>query len=367
MSKDVTDSSLILQSPGTSITLSDRVIELLSDAKLERFRLSVAYARWSGLGLIASNIEVLLKAGGEFQAIYGVGNDVTTPDSLLYSLYLQELYTTHTYSGAVQDKFSNSTFHPKFFEFRLPDKTICLVGSANLTGGGLNRNTELMCEVECLRGGQLEERLDAVWNLMQDGSKQISLKLIRDLVRKKQLGAEKYDKKNNSAKSGLPQLKKGGKVSPKPLFSKVLDLKKPNKKSKILSKLDPLTERPDKLYLQILDYETGGSNDKPGYQIQLPVAVLATFFGVGTDQTKEVSFRFGADQFSVKLTHFQNNTHRVRLKPIRDISRPAIIVFRRHDDDGYQCSIVPTKKYAEVLSNKCAHQTRRGARRWGFE
>ena len=81
----------------------------------------------------------------------------------------------------------------------------------------------------------------------------------------------------------------------------------------------------------ILKYETGGQGDgkNRGYQIQLPVATLAAFFGVGQNESKEASFRFATDTVKVHLAHFGNNTHRVRLRPLQNIARPAIVVFER--------------------------------------
>ena len=69
----------------------------------------------------------------------------------------------------------------------------------------------------------------------------------------------------------------------------------------------------------------------------------------------------------VHLTHFGNNTHRVRLRPLRDIKRPAIVVFRRSGANRYDCSVVPAKDYAKILAAKCTEQTRKGARLWGME
>jgi hypothetical protein len=132
-------------------------------------------------------------------------------------------------------------------------------------------------------------------------------------------------------------------VSPKPLFAKIFDIPQPAKRSKIFSKMDTLSVRPLRLYLQILSGETGGQvgGEHPGHQIQLPVATLATFFGVGENESKEATFRFTSDTVTVHLTHFPNHTHRVRLRPLRDIQRPAIVIFQRVGPDEYDCSVVP--------------------------
>jgi HKD family nuclease len=367
MAKRPISVTFLEQAPSGPDQLFRRITTLLQTDDLQRFRIAVAYARWDGIGLIAPQLENFLSEGGEFQSIYGVANGVTTPDCLLYSLYLQDLYKKHSYAGAIEDEYANSIFHPKFFEFRFANRSILIVGSANLTGGGLLRNTELSVEIETPHDDPLEKKTDAAWKSMLNASEELTIKLVRRLKKESDLASE-FDRGESRAKPSKPWLVSTTKTSPKPLFLKVLDLAKPAKRSKLLAKMDPLTVRPERLYLQILAYETGGQGDgHPGYQIQLPVATLATFFGVGEDESREATFHFPGEDATAHLTHFPNNTHRVRLLPLRDIKRPAIVVFRRIGDDEYNCSIVPSKDYTKALASKCTEQIRSGARKWGLE
>jgi hypothetical protein len=283
-------------------------------------------------------------------------------------LYLQALYKTHTYAGAIEDKYANSIFHPKFFEFQFRKRTIVMIGSANLTGGGLVRNTELGVEVQFARGEPLEKEVEAAWKSMRAGSHELTLALIRKLTKQSELASER-DRGENQSGTGKPKLASRAKVSPKPLFAKILGISEPAKRSKIFSKMDTLSVRPRRLYLQILSGETGGQvgGEHPGYQIQLPVATLAAFFGVGENESREATFRFPSDTVTVHLTHFPNHTHRVRLRPLRDIERPAIVIFQRIGPDEYECSVVPSRQYRKVLAAKCSEQQREGARKWGLE
>ena len=358
---------LLTQTPDGANRLYDRVNTLIQAPGLRRLRVAVAYARWDGIGLISKSIEQFLAGGGELQSIYGVANGVTTPDSLLYSLYLQELYKTHTYAGAIEDKYANSTFHPKFLEFTYEDDAVVIIGSANLTGGGLLRNTELGVEMRVPSDDALEKAIDATWKAMRSESKKVTLALVRDLKRKIELGSER-DPGEGRPNPDKQKLNIVAQRSPKPLFARVLGVPEPARRSKIFAKLDALTVRPQRLYLQVLSGETGGLvGGDSGYQIQLPVATLATFFGVAANETKQVTFRFPGDEFTVGLTHFENNTHRIRLRPLKDVSRPAIVVFRRSGTDKYTCSVVPPHQYTAVLKRKCTEQSRKGARRWGLE
>ena len=345
-----------------------RLNALLRSPGLQRFRAAVAYARWDGIGLIAPRLEYFLQAGGEFQSIYGVANGVTTPDSLLYNLYLQQLFPHHTYAGAMEDAYANATFHPKFFEFKFNDKTIAIAGSANLTGAGMSRNTEIGLELEIPAGHALGKRMDEAWSSMCAASKVVTLPLIRASKLQDDLGSETRQSETSSDKANKPRLTTGVTASPKPLFAKVLGLDKPAKKARILAQLDALTDRPKRLFLEILAYETGAqSAGHQGYQVQLPTATLGAFFGIGDQQSTQVTFRFPNETVRVHLTHFKNKTHRVRLRPVRDVPRPAIVRFERIGQDEYDCRVLTGKRFQDALAKKCTHRTRKGARRWGFE
>lgn len=358
----------IAQITGGTSHLSDHLNDLLVTPGLQRFRAAVSYARWSGLGLLATNIEAFLKGGGELQTIYGIANGITTPDSLLYGLYLKEQYPSHTYAGSVEDKYQNATFHPKFFEFRFKDTTIALVGSANLTAGGLAANTELSVQVQFSHKDDLAKQLEAAWDEIRAHSESVTLARIRKLKQENDLGSELENENHDPKAKAKPFIAIKKQVASKPLYLKILNAPKKSTKAVLLPKLDPLSDKPKKLYLQILKYETGAqaAGGHAGYQIQLPVATLAAFFGIAPNQSQVATFNFGTDIITVHLTHFGNNTHRVRLKPLRDIKRPAIVVFTRVAPNEYDCSVVPDSQYSGVLAKKCVEQTRQGARKWGL-
>lgn len=260
---------------------------------------------------------------------------------------------------------ATATFHPKFFEFKFDQKTIAIVGSNNITAGGLIQNTELSFRVEVPDGNKINTTLDNAWNAFKSLSHPITLSEIRKLRDQQLLGSE-IDVGLDISKKSKPIIKSNRFLAKKPLYLKILDVENVAERQSLLSKLDLLTDKPKKLYLQILEYETGAQSGGAGYQVQLPVATLAAFFGVAPDQTQKASFHFGSDIIEVNLTHFGNKTHRVRLRPIKDIQRPAIVIFERISMNDYKCTIVPQSQYNTILTSKCTQQTRSGARKWGL-
>jgi HKD family nuclease len=356
------------QTPSGGFRFYDRINQLLSTPSLKIVRIASAYARWDGLGLISDRLEAFLRDGGNVEFLLGFDNGVTSPDCFLYGLYLSEIFGSRVYCGAMIDEFDNSIFHQKTYQFWSDESATLLVGSPNLTAAGISRNTELGLEVQLGRQSDVAAEVLRSWSEIKNYSRAANIDFVRAAKAEGRLSGEEETEAGARRHKSGKLLDVGAKVAPKPVFTKFLEIQEPRKRDAALRKLDPASQKPKRLYLQVLENETGGTaSGGPGYQIQLPVATLSAFFGVGPAQSQQVCFHFGSDEIHVSLTHFENNTHRVRLRPLRDVHRPAIVVFERRTSDQYDCHLVPRKDYGEVLREKCTQQTRVGARRWGIE
>ena len=332
--------------------------ERLADDALVSMRVAMAYASWGGLSLVAQSLEAFLDRKGTFCSIFGVGNGITTSDALCYAHYLHTKFGEQTESYGFSWDYCDSAFHSKLLEFIYPDRSTIVVGSANLTNGGLAANHELALSVTVPLDDNTVGAAEGVWQGYLQRSTTIDPAFIRKMASKSVLGQEGGDDKRTGKRIGLALER-----AKKPLFAHILEGDAPRKvKHGTLSETSTLSEKPAKLYLEILG-ETGG-----GHQVQLPVATLGTFFGVGEGESRDVSFSFyGGDEVNVQLTHFGNNTHRVRLRPIKSLPRPSVLVFERTAEDEYFVQVVPKRDYRRVIRTRCNEQTRAGSRRWGFE
>jgi hypothetical protein len=306
-------------------------------------------------------LERFLSNGKVVETIFGIENGVTTPDALLYSVHLQKQYSSYRLAKAYRWNYVDSEFHPKYFEFEYPGHCVCILGSGNFTSGGLACNHELAVALAVDRKSAARRALEAFWSYYERDAERITPKVIREMVKAGLGGAE------GRVRPGLPR-KQLGLALPrarKPLFQHIEQKARGRTAEDTLAEGDTLTEKPRRLYLQVLKRETGG-----GHQIQLPVASLGAFFGVGPNETKHVTFAFPQfdDSVDVDLTHFTNATHRIRLRPLQEVPRPAIVVFTRTSKPNrYICRVVPKRNYNAVLKGKCPHQTRKGSRYWGLE
>lgn len=363
------EAHLRVQFPNSGTPLATTFKGLFAAKELTRVRIAVAFARWDGIGLIADELEGFLAKGGSYQSIFGVENQVTTPDALLHCIYLQSLYKGYDYAGAMEPEFRNSLFHTKLFEFRSEKFIDAFIGSANLTGGGLERNTELVAHIRCAVESDAAKALDQEWQRLVSASVRLDLAKLQNWSQNSASGKEGDGAFESPNDSSLPILNSGLKGAKKPFFKSLLGGTKKSKTRKVVKAANVLTQKPSKLYLEILAYETGGSggpNGSAGYQVQLPVAVLSAYFGVGVSQSKEITIEFANETITTKLTHFSNNTHRMRLKPILKVKRPNILIITRDGVDAYRGEFVAASKYAQILKSKCTEQSRPGARRWGL-
>jgi len=109
----------------------------LRDAR--HFRSAVAYLRNSGYGEIERDLISLLENGGQAELVVGLSvYGITDWECLDKLLRLKEKY------GNLSVKYYyNEGFHPKLFIFEHPENVKRIVlGSSNLTGGGIRENVE---------------------------------------------------------------------------------------------------------------------------------------------------------------------------------------------------------------------------------
>jgi hypothetical protein len=118
----------------TTRTHGDAVRELFGIPDIERVILSVAYVNESGV----QQIEVQLRAhAAQVTVLAGIRNDVTSHQGLvrLHGIIGNKLYTVDTGARSI-------IFHPKLYLVCGKARARLVVGSANLTLGGLNNNIE---------------------------------------------------------------------------------------------------------------------------------------------------------------------------------------------------------------------------------
>lgn len=111
------------------------LIKLLSERKYNKFNASVAFAKNSGVLRLKQFLEEFRENGAEVNISVGIDLDGTSYEALTTLFTLADnLFVVHTES--------NQTFHPKVYEFTGLTKSVLIIGSNNMTAGGLWTNFE---------------------------------------------------------------------------------------------------------------------------------------------------------------------------------------------------------------------------------
>lgn len=124
----------------TARTHVKAICDLFDVKQIDAVIVSVAFMTESGLNIIFDKLQA---NGAHLQVLAGIRNDITTHQGFqkLLSVTGSSIYAVDTGSRTV-------TFHPKVFLVRGNPVSRMIIGSANLTLGGLNNNIEAGLSVE---------------------------------------------------------------------------------------------------------------------------------------------------------------------------------------------------------------------------
>src|SRR5665213_2417181 len=86
---------------------------------------------------------------------------------------------------------------------------------------------------------------------------------------------------------------------------------RPAKRRKVLEEADTLSEKPRRLYQQVLR-ETGPG----GTQMQFPAAAAGAFFGLAPAEARQATFIFPTEVVNVRIAHYPNITNRIPLRTL---------------------------------------------------
>lgn len=115
--------------------LGNRLIELLDSSDYHTLNIVVAFAKSSGVLRVKDAFERFREKGGIVNIYVGVDMGGTSYEALTaLLLYTNSLNVVHSEN--------DQTFHPKIYQFLGKDKKLIVVGSHNLTAGGLWTNFE---------------------------------------------------------------------------------------------------------------------------------------------------------------------------------------------------------------------------------
>lgn len=124
------------------------VNKLLELRNIESYLLSLAFARSSGVERLSDNLQ---KISLKTQVFIGIRNGITSIQSVF------SLFKIGIKPYAVDTAANNKIFHPKIYAAYNDKNAYVILGSANLTFGGLNRNIEASSYIKLDRNSPTDE------------------------------------------------------------------------------------------------------------------------------------------------------------------------------------------------------------------
>lgn len=350
------DIKIINQKPGIN-SLSKEINDALSKGKYETFHALIAYISWGGIKLIHKKLEKYYDTGNKVSLIIGVGDDGSEVDALRY--LKQRLPKANIFVFYAPN--TNYKFHPKVYIFSNKKKSLLLIGSNNLTQGGLFCNSEccVKIEVENNKNNELYISMNQLWEsyahpkppFFERNLHRLNDNLLaaypREIKRKIKTRHTRFNKMINGI---FPLLKM-------PQAPKTTLIKQYPKTKKIVSSSGKGGHKV--LFLQILK-ETGAE----GTQVQIPRKVIESYFNVSTNGHQTIEIQIGKNVVRpAVICHFPNNTHRISFSEIANLRRPFLMKFLHKDLKLYSVKFLKKREYAKEII-KCKNQTRHLAKRW---
>jgi len=180
---------------GAGQRLGDHLNRLLRETpRFDRVLMLIAFVKRSGLSRLADALREFMDAGGCVGAVVGIDHQGTSTEGLRLLLECSnEAYVFH-------NRAFSSTFHPKVYLFeRSDEQAAAIVGSGNLTAGGLytNYETSLLLELDLNHAQDREvyESLRSVYEQATDltggMTRSLDEELIGELVRRGMVVSER--------------------------------------------------------------------------------------------------------------------------------------------------------------------------------
>ena len=151
------------------------LIELFNSDKYDKFTCLVAFASYGGITALSPHILRAKGNGVKIKIILGVDQKCTSKEALEEVLsWGVDAYIYYT--------LNTNIFHPKVYLFENSDFYTLIVGSNNLTEGGLVRNVECSLLVQDMQGTSVHSAFYSYWKGILDSTEENLYPITQDLI-----------------------------------------------------------------------------------------------------------------------------------------------------------------------------------------
>lgn len=265
---------------------AEELINLFNSDKYNKFTCLVAFASYGGITALTPHILKAKSNNIKIKIILGIDQKCTSKEAL-------EEVLSWGVDSYIYYTLNTNIFHPKVYLFENSDYYTLIVGSSNLTEGGLVRNVECSLLVQDMQGTSVHSAFYAYWKTILNSTEEnlypITQELINQLYEEKIIpsdreramaSAEKRTWVSSGEKRLLTFKRTGVQKNPEGFKPKRLKRTIKTKKTPVSDyseKSDKVIETPIEIREEVLIAEIGGG---PRWkQVNFPIAIFEEFFG----------------------------------------------------------------------------------------
>lgn len=315
-----------------------------------------AFATGGGVEALEPFFDIFLSDGNSIEVVIGIDRNGTNREAVARLFALQESYLGQFSCRVFHAASNTGIFHPKLYVHRSRTSVSAIVGSANLTLGGLANNFESIIAYRDLPVHSKEANyLMDVWNTYAAPKRPLKTGFLRSLTR-----AYTRELLARLPRSSRIEVSGAGEGI-KSVWESVSQVKLPRSNERIQTQ-QSIARVPVRAFL-IIDILT----ETRSTQMQLPLAVVEKFFRIAKDQEGSIQLshiRGGqvTQPIERKLVmssgqNMQRLMRRIEMPQIRAQTRPLAAIFCRLASGRFAVALVlrGTSSYKKVSGILAAH------------
>ncbi len=335
--------------------------------KRDALHIMSAFASGPAVQALEPFFDVFLSDGNSIDIIVGIDRDGTTRDAIRRLYELQQAYTTRFTCRVFHAPSNIAIFHPKLYLHRAGEKVSAIVGSGNLTLGGLGHNFEsLFLYKDILARSKEAAQLLNAWSMFACPDPPLRTGFLRSLTR--DYARQLIRKLPSFSRIEGPDTRGGVGAIWRPISTIPL----PRSRTPVQSPVHvPKKEVRAFLLIDVL-------RETRETQMQLPLAVVQRFFGFARDEDGAIQLsqiRSGhttqpIERQIVKSSgrHQERLMRRVEMPQIAGRPRPLAAIFLRLKRRQFAVLVVPQRtanyRVLDRLLDKYGEQPEYAKRRY---
>jgi len=321
-----------------------------------------AFASRGGVGAVAPLLDVFLAQGNTLEVIVGVDRNGTDRGALRHLHALLHAYPAQCKVSVFTAPARGSIFHPKLYIYNGPKHLSAVIGSANLTGGGLGSNFEsLIYYSACPRRSPPARHVEEIWSMFAKPTPPLRSKFLRPL-----------DK--HYLRTLLARLPENSRQEEKSETATFRELWRPLSSVHLPRSTAPKPRKTVPPNVSARNYlVTDVLRETRSTQMQVPIRVVEGFFGVGKREPLDLTLSIITNTGLSQPIHRplvlsqgyrgERLMRRIEMPQIRRLQRPLAVVFvRLPGRDRFAFRLLPQRspgyRRAAKLLARAGHQGR---------